>query len=469
MTAHPLTDKEIGNYVIRALLGEGGMGAVFAGEHRFLGTRVAIKVLHGTYANNQAVTQRFFQEAKSSLEIGHPNIIKILDFGQTGDGQLYLVMELLEGASLAQTLARRGALGEGMAARIGMAIADGLVAAHHKGIVHRDLKPDNVFLTSGNEIKILDFGIAKVSKAVASTKTGSLLGTPQYMAPEQARGSQHVGPHTDIYALGAILFEMVTGRPPFSGEDLAELLTKHLFEEPLKPSLLTEVSPAMETLILQCLAKSPDERPATMIEVRSRLAALAGSADEPLAAPPAGASVERAAALSTLGGATGERRALSLADKPRRVPRAALVAGVLALLIGGTVAVTRRGPGAKAATAAVVAPPAPLPSSAPPQPPPPPPALAKVILRSEPPGATVTVDGKPAGTTPTLLSIALPQEVYLSLDSYQPAKEIVSAPGETVVKLVPEKKHEPVRPAAHRPPAKPKAAPAAKPGGEGLD
>src|SRR5438105_12099208 len=161
MTAHPMAGRELGNYVIKSLLGEGGMGAVFAGEHRFLGSRVAIKVLHGTFASIPEVGQRFFQEAKSTLEISHPNVIKILDFGQSQTGELYLVMELLEGESLSARLKQRR-FGEAECARLGVALCDGLHAAHAKGIVHRDLKPDNIFLTASGEPKILDFGIAKV-------------------------------------------------------------------------------------------------------------------------------------------------------------------------------------------------------------------------------------------------------------------------------------------------------------------
>ena len=269
MPSHPLIGKDLGNYTIKSLIGEGGMGVVFAGEHRFLGSKCAIKVLHGSYANNPVVTQRFFQEAKSSLEIDHPNIIKILDLGQSSDGALYLVMELLTGRSLGQAIAEEK-FGEGAVARIGSLIAEGLAAAHAKGIVHRDLKPDNIFLT-GDQVKVLDFGIAKVMQSSSSTKTGSLLGTPQYMAPEQAKGSKHVGPHTDVYALGAILFEMLTGRPPFEGEDLPELLAKQLFEPPPSPRAFVACSTEMESIILSCLEKDPTARPTSMLELRDQL------------------------------------------------------------------------------------------------------------------------------------------------------------------------------------------------------
>src|SRR5260370_13139382 len=214
MQGHPMSGKEIGNYRLLELIGEGGMGAVFAGEHRYLGSAVAIKILHGSYAGNPSVTQRFFQEAKSALEIGHPGIVKILDFGQAPDGSLYLVMELLKGQNLREAMAG-GKFDEASTARIGAGTADAIAAAHAKSIIHRDLKPDNIFLV-GDQIKVLDFGIAKVMSSSGATRTGALLGSPQYMAPEQAKGTKQVGAWSDIYSLGAILFEMLTGRALYS-------------------------------------------------------------------------------------------------------------------------------------------------------------------------------------------------------------------------------------------------------------
>jgi serine/threonine-protein kinase len=343
--------RELGNYVVRSLLGRGGMGAVYAGEHRFLGDRVAIKVLHGSYAHDPTVGQRFFQEAKSSREIAHPNIIKILDFGQTPEGELYLVMELLVGRSLAATLKEAGTFGEGATARIGAQVADALAAAHAKGIVHRDLKPDNIFITEAGDVKVLDFGIAKVASSGPGTQSGSLLGTPQYMAPEQARNSKHVGPHTDMYALGVILYELMTGQPPFTGHEVAELITKHLFDAPPKPSDSVLVSPMMEELILQCLAKKPEERPRDMIELRDRLQARVGASltSDPVAPLPASAHVSRPeplkppvteapAPITTLSGSAGEVEPEPA--PPRRRSAAPIVIGALAvtLLAGGGIA-----------------------------------------------------------------------------------------------------------------------------------
>jgi serine/threonine-protein kinase len=306
---HPMAGRELGNYVVKSLLGEGGMGAVFAGEHRFLGTKVAIKVLHGTYASIPEVSQRFFQEAKATLEIGHPNVIKILDFGQSQTGELYLVMELLDGKSLAAMLTER-TFSESETARLGVALCDGLAAAHAKGIIHRDLKPDNIFITASGEPKILDFGIAKVAQAGGGTKTGSVLGTPQYMAPEQAKGSKHIGPHTDVYSLGAILFEMMTGAPPFSGDTLHELITKQMFEAPARPSTMCMISTELESLILSCLAKEPAQRPPSILAVRERLAQRIGAAGTMAGTGPRSPRPANAPPVSALG-----RTALSTLDE----------------------------------------------------------------------------------------------------------------------------------------------------------
>jgi serine/threonine-protein kinase len=491
MPSHPLIGKELGNYVVRSLIGEGGMGVVFAGEHRFLGTRCAIKVLHGSYANNPVVTQRFFQEAKSSLEIDHPNIIKILDLGQSTDGALYLVMELLEGKSLGQAIAE-GTFGEGATARIGSLVAEGLAAAHAKGIIHRDLKPDNIFMT-GEHIKVLDFGIAKVMQSSSSTKTGSLLGTPQYMAPEQAKGSKHVGPHTDVYALGAILFEMLTGRPPFVGDDLPELLAKQLFEPPPSPRTLVPLSVEMEAIILSCLEKDPTARPKGMLELRDRLKTRIGVTPSPrsIIAPTIAPTSPVSASLKLPSGGSGPIPLVSPGKSPSGpiavgAPRPytptytpstiasaasevmppspsqelrltggganrwALIAAAAAVasIIGIGFAVTRKpaapvpaaappsgaAPQAKAPAPVVVAPTAPAPA-APVLQAPTSPQMSKVIVRTDPSGASVVVDGRTLGTTPALLTLALPQEVFLSLKGYRTAHEVLSAPGETSIKL----------------------------------
>jgi len=268
--------RELGNYVVRSRLGSGGMGSVYVGEHRFLRTQVAIKVLHQYAASNPEVIQRFLQEAKAAVSIAHPNIVKVLDFGEAS-GTPYLVMELLEGRSLAALLSA-GPTSENVAARIGAVVADALSVAHDKGIVHRDLKPDNIFITRSQSIKLLDFGIAKISDGHEGTSTaaGALLGTPAYMAPEQVTGTEHVTAQTDIYQLGATLFEMVSGRRVTRGNTVPELIAS-LLRDPAPPlHSVANVSAAFAAIVDQCLQRRPEDRPRSMADVRDRLLAVAG-------------------------------------------------------------------------------------------------------------------------------------------------------------------------------------------------
>ena len=391
---HPMIGKELGNYVLRAVLGEGGMGMVFRAEHKFLGDEVAIKVLHGTFANQPSVAERFFQEAKAARDIGHPSIVQIRDFGQSADGGLYLVMELLEGESLSAVLGR-GRLSEAQAATIGAAMAAGLAAAHKKGIVHRDLKPDNIFVRAAGEVKILDFGIAKVVGSSGKTNTGALLGTPRYMAPEQARSGSQVGPHTDIYALGVMLFQMVVGRTPFEGADMVAILGQVLFEAPPRPSSLAPVSAAFEALVLRCMEKDPAARPVSMDELRRELgrfltseapaplliatsspsvsgSAAAGPAPAPADAPTIVGGVSEVASLAELpaSGTTLSSHVGEVISPPARPRSRALVIGGVALgvtvLALGSVFLHRSEPSPEdPPTSAAAVAPTPMPAAAP--------------------------------------------------------------------------------------------------------
>jgi serine/threonine-protein kinase len=464
-----------GNYDASRLLGEGGMGSVYLGVHRFLGTRVAIKVLHGRFAKNENVAQRFFQEAKASLEIGHPHIVKILDFGQIPSGELYLVMELLEGGSLADLFRKQGPLSESAAASMGANIADGLAAAHAKDIVHRDLKPENIFVTTTGEIKVLDFGIAKVASAGSGTQTGALLGTPQYMAPEQAKGAKLVGPRTDIYALGVILFEAVCGRPPFVADSMHEMLASHLFEPPPNPrTFAAHLSDDFEQLVLSCLAKDPAQRPQSMVEVRDRLLRLAGDGttlppqfkgfEEPV---PVGAPV-----ITTLSSTAAEVERPTI-PYVRRSRWIVAVAGALVLAAAGTIAILRTGHSSQ--------PKLPLSQvrSAPVEPvvtpittqPPPPAREVKCVIRSNPPGAQLMVDDV-TRPTPAVVSVELPHEVTLTLEGYKPAHEVITHDGETIISLVPDKRptKSGTHPSSSHPASPPPApAPSAKPEQKKID
>jgi serine/threonine-protein kinase len=476
MASPALVGKTVGNYVIRSLLGEGGMGAVYAAEHRFLGDKVAIKLLHGSFAHDPGLAQRFYLEAKASRDIDHPNIIRIIDFGQSEDGSLYLVMELLEGQSLAE-LIERGALAEESAASVGAAIADGLAAAHDKGIIHRDLKPGNVFV-SHERVKILDFGIAKIFSVQTNTRTDVTFGTPSYMAPEQAKGAKHVGPATDIYALGCILYEMVTGSRPFVGTQLEELLAQIFFSRPARPSEILPISKEMESLVLQCLEKDPEARPKSMVDVRERLLRMAApdyrrAKQLTLTFRKTNPRPFKAASLpSTLSGSASE---IPTVDASTRIGTRARVSGFVLgavglVLVGGLaagLASFRRAqpePSAHPIVAPSVAAPAPQPAPAPVAAPAPP-ATQKVVLHSRPEGAEIIVDDRSAGTTPTVLDLALPHPLVLKRKGYRQQQAVVTAAGDTTVVL----EREP-RPTRHRPTKGEPARPGAPSGfHEGLD
>lgn len=283
--ADPLLGALIdGRYRIDRAIGEGGMGVVYQATHVALQKRFALKVLRGEMARDQEVVQRFVQEAQASSSIGHANIIDISDFGRLPDGTFYFVMEYLDGESLTDLIARSGGLTPQQAVPIIEQMASALSAAHESGIVHRDLKPDNVFLvrrgSARDFVKILDFGIAKVGGAASKlTRTGMIFGTPHYMSPEQAAG-QAVDKRTDIYALGVIMYEMVTGKVPFDADTFMGILSKHMFEPPRPPTELAGHGDlgALEPVILKALVKKPEQRYQTMDELLRDLAALKAGA-----------------------------------------------------------------------------------------------------------------------------------------------------------------------------------------------
>ncbi len=270
----------VGHYRVIARLSAGGMGVVYRAEHELLGKPAAIKVLHPELTTNRDIVNRFFTEAKATTSIRHVGIVEVFDFGYLESGHAYLVMELLEGEPLSAAL-RRGRMGQLAALALLRGVSSALIAAHAKGIVHRDLKPDNIFLVPdpdsplGVRPKLLDFGIAKltdVGMAGSATRTGAVMGTPTYMSPEQCKGTGEVDHRADLYSLGCVLYELVTGRPPFVSQGAGELIGAHLFVQPESPRVHTpELSPELEHLILSLLAKNPAERPASAVELVQRL------------------------------------------------------------------------------------------------------------------------------------------------------------------------------------------------------
>ena len=262
-------DLLAGKYRVEKLLGSGGMGSVFLAENIDIGRKVAIKILHGGYASDPDSAARFRNEARAAATIGHPNIIDVLDVCLTDDGKPFIVMERLEGETLGDRIHRLGRIEVNEALAVLEQVLDALAAAHDKGIVHRDLKPDNVFLTkrAGDHVKLLDFGISKFSTTdgnVSMTQTGEVMGTPLYMSPEQARGSREVGPATDIYAAGVMLYEALSGRPPFNGTSYNEVIAKVLMDAPTPlPTLRPDVPARVASAVSAMLSKSPADRPAT--------------------------------------------------------------------------------------------------------------------------------------------------------------------------------------------------------------
>jgi serine/threonine-protein kinase len=282
-----LSDKENltgqlidGRYQVDYVLGVGSMGIVYGARHAAVGKLVAIKALRAHLADDAEAIQRFNAEATAATSIGNQHIVETFDFGRLPDGAAYLVMEYLEGRSLAELIEGWSPLPLERMLKIGVQIAEALNAAHLAGIVHRDLKPDNVFLCEREQdpdfVKILDFGIAKFGVSQARlTQAGAVFGTPAYMSPEQALGKATDG-RTDIYALGVMLYEMACGRVPFQGENALAVLAMHSNEtpEPLS-SRKPDVSAELEAIVHKCLQKDPDARYATMAELAADLARLA--------------------------------------------------------------------------------------------------------------------------------------------------------------------------------------------------
>jgi serine/threonine protein kinase len=273
--------EALGNYRLVAKLGSGSMGVVFLAEHQRIARRVAIKILAPQLVRNQHGLDRFFAEARATSLIRHPGIVEIFDCDVDATGRAYMVLEHLDGETLAEQLRKVGTIHWSAACLIARQVADALGAAHDKGIVHRDLKPENVFLIAGPResaavaVKVLDFGVAKllaIEAAARLTMRGMLVGTPEYMSPEQCDGSEDVDHRADIYALGCILFEMLSGHPPFVASSVQGLVAAHQFLPPPPLAASTaEVPTWLADLLARMLSKEPGERPSSMHDVSQAL------------------------------------------------------------------------------------------------------------------------------------------------------------------------------------------------------
>jgi len=381
-----------GRYRLLRLIGIGGMGAVYEAEHVAIGRRVAVKILHTQFSKHADLVERLRREAQAASRIGHPNIVDVTDFGRTEDGSAYLAMEFLHGTDLGAILRERGSLSEARAIHIGLQTVQALAAAHREGVVHRDLKPENIFIINPRDwlieksvakaaaistgprsggppsssptnsiydlVKVLDFGIAvqlgspmaEPSVAVAPvlrsgrlTNPGLTVGTPDYMAPEQATGS-HVDARADIYAVGTLLYEMICGRVPFIAPSVPELLTMKTEQPAPTPRVfMPAISPPLEALILRCLDRDPNSRPQTMEAVEAALLDMAAGASQESPAARSSDMVGRVAVptpSSMTPAATSEELSAPSTGAAKVSPRF-LRAGraALALLAGGLIVV----------------------------------------------------------------------------------------------------------------------------------
>ncbi|HXT99835.1 MAG TPA: serine/threonine-protein kinase [Polyangia bacterium] len=504
--------ETVNNYKVSELLGEGGMGAVYLAEHPFMGRKAAIKVLRREFAEDRALVERFMNEARAANAIRHPNIIDIIDVGRMPSGIPYLMMEFLEGESLASRL-RRGTLPIPEALDVILQTASALAAAHTKGIVHRDLKPDNLYLVpdeaapGGIRVKVLDFGIAKLrddlSGGMAKTQAGALMGTPPYMSPEQCRGITDAIDHrTDVYAMGIILYEMLCGAPPFMSEGWGDVVLAHLTKPPPSPRMRNATIPeSLELVIMKALAKEPTERFSTAADLRSALRAMMGGvatfpprATDTLSAMqtiPRGASLP-AKTPTTFRTATGEVSSLNptVAETPdalRPKSKKGLVIGGIAALatVGGigyfvtsggstpnAAAVTPPAAVVPATTAPAVTAPAAAASAPKPAAHEPAPAATQILVRlaSDPPGALVTdaKRGVVIGATPfeqrfdrkpATLAVRLAKDGFANADLDIP----LGADFEKSIRLERQKTHAPSHGSASaKKPSSGSSAPAAK-------
>jgi serine/threonine-protein kinase len=495
--------RMVGEYRVDAKLGEGGFGTVYAGAHPLIGKRAAIKVLKRQWSSNPQMVSRFIAEARAVNQIRHKGIIDIFSFGALEDGRQYYVMELLEGETFDELLKRRGALPVEEAIPILRQVARAIDAAHAAGLAHRDLKPENVFVTmdedGGPTVKLLDFGIAKLmgddGMSGHRTRTGTPLGTPHYMSPEQCRG-QNVDPRTDTYSFGIMVHQALTGQFPFDGESLVDLLfAQTTAPAPRMSSVRPDLPPALDEPVLRMLEKSPDARPKTLVSAIDALARAAASAglavrsgatpgdlsqifaSSPSSRPARGLAEARTVVGATGVGPTSASVALAQADgdraaeKPSRLPYVIAAIGLVAGL-GIAAALAPKGPrtpadapatpsalGTATATtpAASAAPSAVAAPSATPAVTPEPPAEVAITIAAQPAGTEIFLGAEKLGTAPGPLRIRRDdKELTLTL------KAAGYAPRELPV--VPSKDKELVAP----PPTKTTVAkPAPKPNGRG--
>jgi len=463
----------VGRYLIQRKLGEGGMGAVYVALHTLLEKQVALKILHGEFARKPDLVERFMQEAKAASRIRHENVIDISDFGATPEGLVFFAMELLHGHDLHEEITRYRLSEVPMpwqrSRPIFLQICSALAAAHAQGIVHRDLKPENIYLVEwlGHKdfVKLLDFGIAKLTEVSEGdrklTRTGMLFGTPEYMSPEQARG-EPVDHRVDVYAMGCILYQLVTGHVPFEADNFMGVLSLHLTEEPatIVPAVFQAIGapPELSQIVMTALAKDRHRRFSTVDDLANAIRALHGEPAQPVRTPTVvamlpsgggpGSSPPMAIAPLRPRSQWGTGANPSIADEPLPPPPRSVAPWVVGAVVaaaatGIAVFLAVRPSPPPAPAPQVVAPPVQPPAPPPPQLPAVP-ARVRVSIESVPPGASVfdIAAGAVVGTAP--LDFSLPggrdaRRYTLRLAGYTDALiEIV--PNEDATYTVPLKK-----------------------------
>jgi eukaryotic-like serine/threonine-protein kinase len=461
----------VGEFEVGRLLAAGGMGIVYSAIHPVIGKRAAIKVLHPGLCDNDEAIDRFLTEARSVNRIGHPNIVDVFAFGTLSDGRSYMVMEWLAGESLGQRLAHGGALGLDEALAVLDQTADALEAAHEKGIIHRDLKPDNIFLVpmrSGRtQVKLLDFGIAKLVEApgdqtLQSTQPGSIMGTPGYLSPEQARGITVDG-GSDVYALGCLAFEMLAGRTPFNCDNTADMIVAHLETPPPHiRELVPSVPRAIDELFVRMLDKARERRP-SLAEVRAACHLQPKDSKESVPAPAPSAEIAAAVVTDDDSVPARSRRPILFAAL------AASVTVIVGLIVVFSGAYDSKDDVAVPAVADVHVPAA-HPTAPSPEPAPPLPVNGTLVVSVQP-AAAISVDGKTLGTEATRHELPIEagiHEVIVSAPGHAQAVRVVrvNAGSETALSvelpaIVPPAPTPAAQPPIGRPPRK--SAPAAKP------
>ena len=357
-TSHALEHALADRYELGPVLGQGGMARVHRGLDRQLRRQVAIKVLAPPFDRDRSFVERFRREARAAAGLSHPNIVSVFDSG-SDDGTHFIVTELVEGETLADRLRRDGPMPPAEAVAVAADVTRALAVAHERGLIHRDIKPGNVMLLPDGRVKVVDFGIARAAGSDTLTNTGVVLGSTAYLSPEQA-GGQPVDERADLYALGCVLYEMLTGQVPFSADTLIATMYRHVNEDAPPPSTIAPVQPELEDVVMRCLEKDPKRRFASASELEAALLAvpLARSGDTMQLETVGAAETQPVGAVASVGGAETQPVARSHA-RPRWTARghrrwliAALVVALLIALTGVLVAATNDSSPTKAAARA---------------------------------------------------------------------------------------------------------------------